>query len=112
MKKWYKVLFLFAALAITFQLLVEYLFKRDSPEELENILNSTQQNESVVGKIGGYRSYELSYNYWLRDEKSNYPFDITVFGAEAYISYKGVSQFNDEENTWSIVRLDTLIKKY
>ncbi len=112
MKKGRKIVISLAALAIAFQILVGYFFEKDTPEELERILNSTRQNEKLVKTIGGYRSYELNYNYKLRDAQSNYPFDITVFGGEAYINFKGVSQYNHEENTWSIIKLDTLYKKY
>jgi len=112
MKKGYKIILSLVALAIVFQIVGEYLINKDSPEELEYLLNSTRDNDSLVRKIGGYKSYELSYNYRLRDAKNNYPFDVTVFGQNAYLNFKGFSQFNHEKNMWLIIKVDTLFKKY
>lgn len=111
-KKQYKNIIVFALIAIVFQLLVEYQFKKDTPEELESYLSAAQEDSELIKEIGGYRSYEFTYNYDKRDAEKEYDFEVTVFGQDGYVSFEGSAQYDPNLENWFIAKCDTLIKRY
>lgn len=112
MKKKYWVILILVLLAIGFQLLTQYLIHSDTPPEIELLLNDTKNDGSVMSGIGGYRSYEINYNFVSRDKKEKYDFDVTVFGYSAYINYDGVAEFSQSKNKWQIISCDTTVHHY
>ena len=79
MKKYFIYIIPFALLAIFFSVVAGYFINKDSPKVIEELLEKSKNNKSLMDKIGGYRSYE--YTFKTNDLKTDsLPFEMTIFG--------------------------------
>ena len=112
MTKRFKIIIRLIGAALGFYFLANFYLDKNRPKEIQQLIEKTKTNKEIIGIIGGYDSYQISYNYALRDLQADYPFEVTLFGNDAYINFKGVMHYVKRDDSWVINKNDTIVKKY
>lgn len=80
-----------------------------TPAILNEIVEQSQENETLMNSIGGYQSYEFTYNQ-NEVKKDTLKFTIKIRGYSKTLNYTGYVIKSDERN-WKLDKIDTTIVK-
>lgn len=89
-------------------LVFEFLTQSKSPSFLKETVDELQLEKDLMDSIGGFKSYEYSYN--KNDlEKDSLDFQIILRGKTSNLFYEGMAVKTNSE--WLIVKKEISIKK-
>lgn len=103
------IIYSLVAFVIAFigSLISKYYIDYTTPDFLEEIIKESQNNKTLMKRIGGYKSYEYSYNE-NELKTDTVKFDIIVYGKSGQLKYTGFAV--KYENNWEVRQLQDTIE--
>lgn len=102
--RYFIILFL---IAVGVAFLSRYTIKSNTPTFLLNKFEELKSNQSLMDSIGGFRSFEYSYNKNDFRSGDTVKYQIKIIGQIKVLVYEGVQARNADR--WNLVRENLIV---
>ncbi|MCU0471377.1 MAG: hypothetical protein MUF58_22610 [Arcicella sp.] len=109
-RNWLQYIILFVFVNILLGVILNKIFDSVTPSVLNEAVEYFSTDNTVLKKIGGYRTFK--YNFDSNDYDAYKPtkFELQIFGYERGVKMTGIMEYKNSR--WLITKADTLYREF